>query len=76
MCTGSPCRYWLPQIHERSAKKESQIHGRSLCRVVWEVILTYESTPDSTPCPDHVERLRSTCPWSTAVGEYKVDLSR
>jgi hypothetical protein len=37
--------------------------------VVWEVILTYESAPDSTPCPDHVERLRSTCPWSTAIGE-------
>ena len=32
MCTGGPCRYWLPQIHERGAKKESQIHGRSLCR--------------------------------------------
>ena len=30
---------------------------------------SYESAPDSTPCPHHVERLRSTCPWSTAVGE-------
>jgi hypothetical protein len=37
--------------------------------VVLEVILTYESAPDSTLCPDHVERLRSACPWSTAVDE-------
>ena len=32
MCTGGPCRYWLPQIHELGTKKESQIHWRSLCR--------------------------------------------
>jgi hypothetical protein len=69
MCTGGPCRYWLPQIHERGAKKESQIHGRaSLCRRLGGQYLAYESAPDSTPCPDHVERLRSAYPWSTAVG--------
>jgi hypothetical protein len=32
MCTGGPCRYWVPQIHERGAKKEPQVHRHSLCR--------------------------------------------
>jgi hypothetical protein len=31
MCTGGPCRYWLPQIHGRGAKKEPQIHRHSPC---------------------------------------------
>jgi hypothetical protein len=71
MCTGGPCRYWLPQIHERGARRRSRRTTGKVFAVVWEVILiTYEiSAPDSTPCPDHVERLRSACPWSMAVGE-------
>jgi hypothetical protein len=40
-------------IHERGAKKESQIHTGAVFGVIWEVILTYESAPGSTPCPDH-----------------------
>jgi hypothetical protein len=61
------------------ARREEGVVGpwaQPVFAVVWEVILTYESAPDSTPCPDHVERLRSTCPWSMAVDEQKADLWR
>jgi hypothetical protein len=56
MCTGGPCRYWVPQIHERGAKKgEPQIHRRSLCRRFggYTYLRKRPSLADSTPCPDH-----------------------
>jgi hypothetical protein len=83
MCTGGPCRYWLPQIHGRGAKRGSRRSTGAVFAVVWEVILinTYESAPNSTPCPEHVERLAAvnlsaTCPWSMAVDEQKAGLWR